>query len=112
MPFYFIPKYNSTSATKDLTIGLKRLVQFVVHPSRAQIDIIIDVDRIRCSEVSSPANDSIASDFGDEAIDFLGSFARIAKALAVAETSTVNQIHVNCMTDKMVADSRGFHYGT
>lgn len=70
------------------------------------------MDRIRFSEVSSPAKDSISSDFGDEAVDSLGSFARITEALTVAEPSTVNQIHVNCMTDKMVADSGGCHYGT
>ena len=75
---------------------------------------IINMDHIRYAKISSPAENIVLSDFGDEALDFSGVFADVCEAFAVAElaASSVNQIHVNCMPHEVIASFRGFDNGT
>ncbi len=63
-------------------------------------------------EVPTPAKNWVLADFGDEALDSRGVFADVSEASAVAEIAAVNQIHVNRMPHKVVADFRGFYNST
>ena len=56
-------------------------------------------------EISSPAEPGVCPDLLDEASHSPGpaAFFVSGEASAVAEITTVNQVHVDCVTDVMVA---------
>ncbi|KAL9960945.1 hypothetical protein ACROYT_G034453 [Oculina patagonica] len=95
-----------------LTIGLKQPIQKVVQRAMTNVDCVINMDNILHAEVSTPAKNSILPNFGDEALDSWCVFADVSKACTVAEFASILQVHVNCMPHKVVADFRGFYYGT
>lgn len=68
------------------------------------------MDRIRSGKVTSPAKRWILPDFGDEALHTRALFVYITQAFAVTKAWAVNQIHVNCMANKVIADFGGLDY--
>ena len=68
------------------------------------------MDRIRSGKVASPAKHCVLPDFGDEALHTRSLFVCIAQAFAVTKEWPVNQIHVNCMPNKVIADFGGLDY--
>lgn len=70
------------------------------------------MDRIRSGKVSSPAERCVLPDFGDEALHTSALYVFVAKAFAVTEARSVNHIHVNCMTNKVIAVFGGLNYGS
>ena len=70
------------------------------------------MDRIRSGKVSSPAEACVPPDFGDEALHTSALYVFVAKALAVTDARPVNHIHVDCMTNKVIADFGGLYYGS
>ncbi len=109
---YWIALHSSAAKPHVLTIGLKQPVQKVVQRAMTNVDCVINMDNILYAEVSTPAKNSILPNFGDEALDSWGVFADVSKACTVAEFASINQIHVNGMPHKVVADFRRFHYGS
>ncbi|XP_078343033.1 uncharacterized protein LOC144628793 [Oculina patagonica] len=106
------PRFAHSHVCSPRANGLKQPIQKVVQRAMTNVDCVINMDNILHAEVSTPAKNSILPNFGDEALDSWCVFADVSKACTVAEFASILQVHVNCMPHKVVADFRGFYYGT
>ena len=80
-------------------------VDCVVRRPISQVDTVVDVNRVASVEISSPAEPGVCPDLPDEASHSPGpaAFFVSGEAFAVTEMTIVNQVHIDRVTDVMVA---------